>query len=107
LFHYSSEELLAPGKADSLEVRVKIQHVLCIVIKHKSGHKLSTCISNEPNPPSESRILIKPSNPPIIDSIRDSTYEMESLPILLTYVSKENPLINVLNKHIISSRKDQ
>jgi len=32
-----------------------------------------TCISREPNPPSESRIFIKPSNPPMIDSIRDST----------------------------------
>jgi len=51
-------------------------------------------MSNEPNPPSESRMFINPSNPPMIDSIRDSTYEIESLPILLTYISNKGRFTN-------------
>eukprot|EP01018_Ginkgo_biloba_P029852 Gb_16728 [translate_table: standard] len=40
--------------------------------------------SKEPKPPSESRILTSPSNPPMMDSIRDSTYDTASRPIFIT-----------------------
>lgn len=59
-----------------------------MIYRSKTSRRVTTCISNEPNPPSESRIFIKPSSPPIIDSINDSTYRTASRPIFVTYIHK-------------------